>query len=227
MPARRTRRDRIIDETLKLAGEGSWQAVTLSAVAARAGCSLADLRREFPGRGAILAAFIDRIDVEMLAGAGESDAGDAARDRLFDLVMRRFDALAPYKPALRSIARDLAARPAAQLFGLRRVLRSQRWVLDAAGISVPGFGGRIRTLGLAAVYLDVLRVWLDEEDPGLPRAMARLDRLLRRGERGLRRFDAPIALADAFGGFCAALAGGGRASRPAPSDAMSDAKGDA
>jgi AcrR family transcriptional regulator len=224
MPARRTRRDRIIDATLDLAGEGRWQAVTLSAVAARAGCPLTDLRREFSGRGAILAAFIDRIDVEMLAGADESDAGEAARDRLFDLVMRRLDALAPYKPALRSIARDLAARPAAQLFGLRRVLRSQRWVLDAAGIAVPGLGGRIRTVGLAAVYLDVFRVWLVEDDAGLPRTMARLDRLLRRGERGLSRLEAPIALADAFGGFCAALAGR-RASRPAPPDATSNSDG--
>ena len=39
--------------------------------------------------------------------------------------------------------------------------------------------------GLGLTYASVFRVWLQDDDPGLARTMAALDRRLRRGERAL------------------------------------------
>ena len=226
MAARGSKRDRIIDAAMELAGEARWSTLTLTAIAGRARVSLAELRAEFTGRRAILAAFLARIDREMLAEPENGGGDDAVRDRLFDLVMRRLDALGPYKPALRNILADLGARPPAALAGLGRVMRTQRWVLDAAGAAAPGPRGRLKTCGLTAIYLNTLAVWLGEDDPGLPRTMARLDRLLRRGERALERADGPITLAETFAAVVRETMRRRRERRPSPPPAGADGVGE-
>ncbi|NND50592.1 MAG: TetR/AcrR family transcriptional regulator [Rhizobiales bacterium] len=227
MAARRTKRDRIVDAAMELASDERWEAITLSQIAAGARLSLADLRREFSSRTHILSAFFARIDAEMLAAASGQEDEPAIRDRLFDLIMCRFDALGPFKPALRNIASGPATGPAAALAGLRRVLQSQRWILDAAGGAAPGLRGQVKTCGLAAIYLDVFSVWLDEDDPGLPRTMARLDRQLRRGEWLLERGEMPISLAGNLVCAITRCARRAREADPAPSHAATGAAGDA
>ncbi|MFV0295816.1 MAG: TetR/AcrR family transcriptional regulator, partial [Hyphomicrobiaceae bacterium] len=93
--------------------------------------------------------------------------------------------LEPWKDGLRSIARTGAPG----LDQVPRLLSSQRWMLEAAGIQSGGVDGTMRAVGLASVYGSVFRTWLDDDDPGLARTMAALDRRLRRGERAMRRFD--------------------------------------
>ena len=49
----------------------------------------------------------------------------------------------------------------------------------------------MRVQGLLAVYSAILPIWLNDDDPGMARTMAALDRRLRRGEsaiRGIERF---------------------------------------
>ncbi len=96
--------------------------------------------------------------------------------------MSRFDVLAPYKEAIRSIAKSPPALDPGFAF---TALASQHWMLQAAGVDTSGVGGKAKISGLAAVYGSVLRTWLNDDDPGLARTMAALDRRLRRGERTL------------------------------------------
>ena len=49
-------RDRIVDALMELAAEQPFGDVTVSAIAERAGVSLADFRDAFPSKGAVLAA---------------------------------------------------------------------------------------------------------------------------------------------------------------------------
>ena len=115
----------------------------------------------------------------MLEGAATS--ADSARERLFDTLMRRFDALKPHRDAVRAIARDSVARPAA-LLGMPILRRSMGWMLEASGISSAGCRGHLLSHLLAGLYLSVLRVFLDDDSPDLARTMAALDRGLKRGE---------------------------------------------
>jgi AcrR family transcriptional regulator len=176
-----TPKGRIVSAALRLAGERSWSDVTLADIAVAAQLSLVDLRRDFGTKGEILAAFVRAVDDEVLARAPERTADQPPRDALFEVVMRRFDVLAPYKPALQSIAEAWPADPAL----LSALASSQAWMLRAAGISPEGIEGQLRTGGLGAVYATVFRTWLNDDDPGLARTMAALDRRLRRGERAL------------------------------------------
>jgi AcrR family transcriptional regulator len=180
-----TPKGRIVAAALRLAGERSWNDVTLADIAKSSEVSLLDLRRAFGSKAEIIAAFVRAVDDEVLARAPARDAGQPPRDAIFEVVMRRFDVLAPYKPALRSIA--AAWPPDAAV--VRALAVSQAWMLRAAGIAAEGLEGQVRTAGLAAVYASVLRTWLNDDDPGLARTMAVLDRRLRRGERTLNMLD--------------------------------------
>lgn len=172
---------RIVAAALRLAGERPWSGVTLRDIADSAGVTLADLAREFSSKTDVLIAFNRATDEEVLRNAPKLTPGQAPRDAVFEVVMARFDALTPYREAIRSIVADAVsdARLAASL------LKSQRWMLQAAGIDTDGVAGGLRVAGLASVYGSVFRTWLDDDDPGLARTMAALDRRLRSGERTL------------------------------------------
>lgn len=176
-----TSNGRIIAAALKAASEAPWSDVTLPDIAKAAGVSLVDLRRAFDSKGEILAAFVRSIDDEVLAREADLTPGQSERDALFEVIMRRFDALAPHKSALKSISEAWFLDPAL----MRAVAASQAWMLRAAGISAEGLEGQARAAGLLGVYASVFRTWLADEDPGLARTMAALDRRLRRGERAL------------------------------------------
>jgi ubiquinone biosynthesis protein COQ9 len=176
-----TARGRIIAAALKLAAERPWSDITLLSIAQEAGLTLADLRHEFATKSEILIAFARAIDDQVLRTAAGNGGAIASRDAIFDVVMSRFDALAPYKPALRAIARSTVFEPAL----LMNLLASQHWMLQAAGFGTDGLMGSLRLAGLASVYSSVFRIWLDDDDPGLARTMAALDRRLRHGERML------------------------------------------
>ena len=105
------------------------------------------------------------------------------RERLFDVLMRRLEVLAPHKAAVRSLLRSATRNPplAFALNGL--AVRSQQWMLTAADIDAAGPRGMVRAQGLALLFAQVLRSWVHDDDPGLARTMAALDRALARGQR--------------------------------------------
>lgn len=171
---------RVITCALSLAAERGWRRASLADIAAAAKLSLAELYKLYPSKAAILSAFVRHIDATVLAeGAAE---GETPRDRLFDMLMRRFEALRPHKPAVEAILRDSGTDPVALLCGMPRLLRSMAWMLEAAGIRSHGLLGRACAKGLAALYLATLRVWLSDDSPDMSRTMAALDKGLRRAE---------------------------------------------
>ena len=181
-----TLRGRIIAATMKLASERPWKDVTLLDIAEATGVTLVDLKQEFASKSEILSAFTRAVDDEVLRRAPKRDASTSPRDAIFEILMSRFDVLAPYKAAICSIAGG--ARTPDPAF-VCTVLASQHWMLQAAGIDTSGVSGGMKVGGLAGVYASVLRTWLKDDDPGLARTMAALDRRLRRGERTLSNIE--------------------------------------
>ncbi len=174
--------DRIIDAALELAAETSWRRVALHEIAERAGVTLAACAEEFPTKGAILVAFGRRIDQQVLENLEEPVEGEGARDRLFGVVMKRFDALRPYKPAIAGILRAPDGDLGSLAVGACRYLGSMGLMLEAAGVSTAGLRGRLRLQGLAALYPAVLCTWLKDDTEDMSRTMAALDRWLRNAE---------------------------------------------
>jgi len=176
-------RERIITAFMALLAEKSIERIDLAEIAKRAEVSLADLRGEFGTTLAILAAHMKDVDRAVLRGGDGDMAQEPPRERLFDVLMRRLEAHAPHREAVRSLLRSAARNPplAVALNGL--AVQSQQWMLAAAAIPSSGPKGTVRAQGLALLYASVLRTWLDDTDPGLARTMAALDSALARGQR--------------------------------------------
>jgi len=172
--------DRAVDAALEIAADRGWRAVSLAGVAAGAGVSLAQLYAVLPSTGAILDAFARRIDRTTLSGV-EIDAGNSGtvRDRLFDVIMRSFDALEPHRRAVAALVSDLPRLPLLALCQGARLLRSLSWMAAAAGVDTAGPLGALRVKALGAAYLVVLRTWLADESSDKAQTMAALDRALR------------------------------------------------
>ena len=189
MPARKTRKPAAdpVDAFMELVADRGFDDLGMPDVAARCGLTLAEMRRQYADPFDLLAAFAERIDEKVLDAVPPELAEDAPRERLFDVLMMRFDALAPYKPALAEIYDALRRDPLALAVWNRSAVRSQYWMLVAAGLAPAGPGGLAEAQGLVVVFGRTFRVWLKDDDQGMARTMAELDRRLREAERNSRR----------------------------------------
>src|SRR5262245_31875598 len=190
----KSNRERIIEAFMALLAEKSIERIGFAEIAKRAGVSLADLRGEFGSTIAILAAFLKDLDRKVLAGSDADMAGEPPRERLFDVLMRRLEALEPHKESVRSLARSLRRNPALALALNGLAVRSAQWMLEAADISASGPKGMIRAQGLQMLFAPVITTWLDDDDPGRARTMAALDHALARGQRWASFLDDLLAL---------------------------------
>lgn len=171
---------------LDLVAEQGWRAVTLRRIAQASGLPLSALYGQYASKTALLTAYARRIDLAMLAALGEpgpapADAA-AVKDRLFEAVMARFDALTPHKAAIRVLMRELPADPVALACFLNHGLRQGLdWMLAAAELDAGGLSGAGRRKLLGAIYLDTLRVWLKDDGADMAATMAHLDKRLEQG----------------------------------------------
>jgi AcrR family transcriptional regulator len=187
-------RERIIAAFMALLAEQPIERIGLVEVAKRADVSLADLRGEFDSPLSILAAHVKEVDRAVLRGGDADMAQEPPRERLFDVLMRRIEALGPHREAVRSLIRSATFNPglAVALNGL--AVRSHQWMLAAADISASGPKGMLQAQGLAVLFASVMRTWLDDDDPGLARTMAALDRALAQGQRCAGLLDDLLAI---------------------------------
>lgn len=176
-------RDRAIAAFLALLAEHPFEQIGMAQIAANANLSLADLRAEFASTLAIVAAHIKEVDRQVLAGEAADMAEESPRERLFDVLMRRLEILSPHKEAVRSLLRSASRNPGLALALNGLAVRSQQWMLTAAGIGASGPKGMLRAQGLALLFANVLRTWVTDDDEGHSRTLAALDRELARGQR--------------------------------------------
>lgn len=178
---------RLIDAALRLAAVQGWSDTTMAEIAEAAKVPLAEARRTFASKQALLAAFFARIDEAMLRGLDGEAADEPVRDRLFDLIMRRFDAMGPYKDGIRAITREQARDPVA-LFCLAAgpMRRSIDWMLAGARVRPWGPLQPMQRKGLGLIFLGAMRAWFRDDSVDLAKTMAAVDRGLARADSVLR-----------------------------------------
>ncbi len=169
-----------VKAALTLAAQKGWNNVSLREVAKKAKIALPELHEHFGDRLDIIAAWGRLLDRQVLNETGEIDLSFPARDRLFDILMARFDALNENRDGAKAILRSLRTDPKQAVIALPHLGRSMSWMLEAAGIETSGVKGALKIAGLAAVYLKSLWVWCDDESPDMSKTMAALDKNLGR-----------------------------------------------
>lgn len=182
--------EKALDAFLVLVAERGFATVALRDVAQAAGLGFVDLYRSYPDKVALVVAFMARMDAEVLGGTpASSDSEETARDRLFDVMMRRYDALKPHREALRSIRRGCARDPLLALAMGPALRRSMAAMLEAAAVPTEGLTGALRQNGLLAIHCAVSRVFDKDDTPDLSKTMVALDSRLKTVERWSQLLD--------------------------------------
>lgn len=165
---------------LELAAERRWDDLTLAEIAAKAGLTLQDFHGVATKQ--TLSEFAEPYFDRAMSSEG-IDREDTPRERLFDVIMLRFEAMEPYRDGLKSlmawrerspvrIARQLAARH-----------DSAEWALISAGLDGAGVMPEgLRAVGLGWAMAQAEYAWRKETDAGFARTMATLDKELRKAE---------------------------------------------
>lgn len=174
-----------------------WPGLSMRRLAAEAGMDTATLRERFPTRLDILLLHGRVMDQAVLAGTIPGQGG-TARDRIFDVLMRRLDAMQPHRGGILRLFEDMRRDPALALALAPHIGIAMRWMLEAAEIEAQSCQARLLAMGLGAVWLATIRAWARDDSPDMGATMAALDSALDRAERiarplGLLRGDATPA----------------------------------
>jgi ubiquinone biosynthesis protein COQ9 len=162
---------------------GGWRDLSYADIAKDAGLGLAAAYEAYPSKAAILTGIGRDIDSRLFASLDEDPLDGSPKDRLFDLLMRRFDALNEHREAYAALAWELPRTPVEAGCLALQLRRSLANMLEAAGLSASGLRGAFRIEGLGALYACALRVWLKDESADLSKTMAELDKRLVQVER--------------------------------------------
>lgn len=178
----------LIEIALRLAVELGWEHVRMQDIAQEAGLSLAELHEHFEDKCDVLCAFGRVVDRKVLESVGEPDESLSPRDRLFDIMMERFDILNDYRDGVIAIICSFKSDPKEAVISAPHLCRSMSWMMEAAGLDTTGIRGALKLAGLSALYLDVLRVWVKDDSPDMAKTMAALDKDLGRAEQCANTF---------------------------------------
>jgi len=179
------------DETLiaalwRVIAAHGWPGLTMRRLAAEAGTDTATLRERFPTRLDPLLLHGRVMDQAVLAGTIPGQGG-SARDRVFDVLMRRLDAMQPHRAGILRLFEDMRRDPAIALALTPHIGIAMRWMLEAAEVEAKSCEARLLALGLAGVWLATIRAWARDDSPDMGSTIAALDAALDRAERLARQ----------------------------------------
>lgn len=181
----------LVSAVFAQAGARGWRGVSVVEAAREAKLDLGRTRQRFPSKLAVLARFGTIADQAALACATTTGP---VKDRLFDMILRRFDVLQAHRQGVLAVLDAAVIDPALGLFLARLSRRSMVWLLEGAGISAVGLRGMLRAKGLFAVWLWAVRAWREDESADLSATMTATDTALDRVGQLARYIgdDAPV-----------------------------------
>jgi hypothetical protein len=169
---------------LAVAAGKPWRSATIHDLAEAAGTSAADF---YPASlGDATDCVEEGFDLAMASRAVEPDQN--VRDRLFDLLMRRFEAMELVRAAVIAMEEGQDRDPAMMAAAHQRHARAARWALTLAGLDPDGIGGAARAQGLAVIIGQARAAWRGDEAGDFAKTMASLDKNLRRAEEMFGRW---------------------------------------
>lgn len=174
--------ERLIAALWRVIAAHGWPGLSMRRLAAEAGVEAATLRERFPTRLDVLLLHGRMMDQAVLAGTIPGQGG-SARDRIFDVLMRRLDAMQPHREGILRLFEDMRRDPALALALAPHIGIAMRWMLEAAEVEAKSCEARLLALGLAGVWLATIRAWAGDDSPDMGATMAALDSALDRAER--------------------------------------------
>lgn len=172
--------DKGVKAALELAAIEGWPAVTLAAIADRAGLALSDFHG---GADKLAIGHATEAHFDRAMSQDSAVLDGTPRERLFDVLMMRFEAMEPYRGGLLSFWKWRERHPAELVRMLADRQATARWGLVCAGLdgseNVPT---GLKGVNLAWVVAKASRAWRRDSAPDFAKTMSVLDKQLRAAE---------------------------------------------
>jgi len=181
-------KEKVFKACLETIEKGGWKAFSFAKASEESGIPLNVFHAAFSSPSDVMLQVFKNIDEEVLNHKDLSGENLSPKDALFDILMARFDAAAPYKLVLRHFWSDFLFVPEEFPALACHGFSSMAWMLEAAGLSARGLKGALRIQGLTTLYLFTLKTWLEDDSPDLGKTMVVLDKGLSRLERAASFF---------------------------------------
>ena len=174
--------DQLIEAALKRAVQHRWHSLSMADLSSDTGIDFNEIHTVFSNRAMILKGYIHRLDHRVLDHYEEGET-DSTRDKIFDLMMRRFDEFHKDKLAIKEITKQARNEPDTLCITGCGLWHSMRKLLKTAGVRISGVHGRLRIQALSLVFAKIFRIWLEDETDEMSKTMAALDKELERAEK--------------------------------------------
>lgn len=178
--------EKVTDHALKLASDRAWARLTLAALCAGSDVTLSDCATLAITKADVCSHLDTRHDLLMLATTPNVDHTQSVRDRLFDVLMGRFDVMETHRTAWLSIFEGERDDALAMLARQVRRVKTATWALEAAGVSASSLRGTAQAVALARVLRRCEKSWRGDNGD-LAKTMASLDQDLRSAETWMER----------------------------------------
>lgn len=170
---------RVIQASLDLAGMCPWNDVHMTHIATRSECDLSDVRAIFPEKMDILHAYERQIDAQVIDAMNDAfDDSDSPRDKIFDVLMERFDVLNENRASVLSMLNAVTLDPKQMMVSAPWVPQSMIKMMTLADMDTSGIKGTMRVAGVSLAYLKTLRDWANDNSADMAQTMASLDQAL-------------------------------------------------
>ncbi len=188
-----------MDTAIALAEEVGWDALRLRNVAARLGLPLSEVLAHYRDLDAVANAWFRQAAVAMVAPPAKGFAALPACERLYQTTLRWFDALAPHRRVAGQMLRTklYPSHPHHWMPLIFNLSRTIHWLREAAMLDAVGQRRQIEEVGLSAIFLATLAVWLGDETPEQTRSRRFLRRRLEAADRAMARLCSPRISPDA------------------------------
>ena len=185
MPAKTSSADAILDTALAIAEGTGWSRLRLGEVAGALGVPVAHVRRYYRDKDALADAWLARADAAMLADPGTGFRRLPAQERIHRVIMRWLGALTPYRRLTGEMLREkrYPGHPHHNLALVGTLSRTVQWIREAALLDAVGRRRQVEEIGLTALFVATVAVWLRDDTPDQQRTHAVLARRLAAADR--------------------------------------------
>jgi AcrR family transcriptional regulator len=174
---------KIASAALRLAATRGWTSLTLSQIAKAAKMPLAKAQKLFSDKDQILPAIVAYVDDETAAAIGKPLTRSTPRDRLFEVMMARFDVLQENRKGILAIAKAVRQNPQLARLLLPAYMQTIKKLLLLAHIPTTKAQQPLVIAGLLTVQAATLCRWQSDNTADLAKTMAALDRSLGLAEK--------------------------------------------
>jgi len=189
MPKQSARETKLARAALALAAKKPWQNVTLDQIVSSAKLPPKEIKKKYKNAEELLPVIVKLIDTETAARVRIRDRKAPTHDRLFEVMMARFDSLQSHRKGIVSIMKAAKTNPSIIAIIFRSLMTSMQHMLRLAHMERKGTRGNLQQIGLFSIYHMALWRWKNDPTPDLARTMPIIDRTIRLGSKIMHHLD--------------------------------------